>query len=154
MQISRVASRIPSCSPYTRSPVYTGPPITTPAKRSGSPIVGRVNSSCPEEPVPNTTWVATRITTTMAPRMRKAVKERAHGAAGRRAATTAPDAQMRAVSTSGLVVREAAVASPSAQSHHAPGCSHRAGARTPRAGRLGGCIPSTVTVWAGRPCAG
>ena len=50
---------------------------------------------------------------------------RAHGASVRRAATTMPATARISASSSGLVVRLAAVARPSAQIHHAIGCSVR-----------------------------
>ena len=59
------------------------------------------------------------------PSRRKAWNERAHGASVRRAATTQAATATTSPRSSGLVVREAAAARPSAHSHHAPGCSAR-----------------------------
>ncbi len=54
-----------------------------------------------------------------------AAEPRLQGASPRRAATTNATTAMIAPSSSGFVVRVAAVAMPSAQIHHAPGCSSR-----------------------------
>ncbi len=50
---------------------------------------------------------------------------RAHGARARRDATTRPATAAIVRSRTGLVVRIAAIASPSAHNHQAPGCSSR-----------------------------
>ena len=58
---------------------------------------------------------------TMRPSLRKTLKDRAHGEGLRRAATTYPATATMSRSSRGLVVRDAATASPAAQSHQAPG---------------------------------
>jgi hypothetical protein len=66
-------------------------------------------------------WKTTRIAMTMRPSLRKTLKDLAQGDGLRRADTTyAATATMRS-SRIGLVVRDAATASPAAHSHQAPG---------------------------------
>ena len=73
----------------------------------------------------------TRIAITTRPSSRYHLNARAHGASVRRAATTMPATASTSASSSGFVVRLAAVASPIAQIHHAIGCTR---AREPRRG--------------------
>ena len=53
------------------------------------------------------------------------MKDRPHGASGFRAETTSAATAMIKESNNGLVVRLAAAARPSAQTHQAAGCNHR-----------------------------
>ncbi len=62
---------------------------------------------------------------TTIPSLRNTANDRAQGAWERRAVTTCPATASTSSSSHGLVVRDAAVASPSAHNHHAPGCRVR-----------------------------
>ena len=84
---------------------------------------------------PKSTCASTRTMMMKTPRRRKNPKERAQGASGLRADTTIAAQHTIKISSSGLVVRLAAAARPSAQAHHAPGCNHRGMAAAPSANR-------------------
>jgi len=62
-----------------------------------------------------------RITTITAPKIRYPRNARAHGASVRHATTTVVATAMISPSSSGLVVLDAATASPAAHAHHAAG---------------------------------
>ena len=123
------AMSVASCRPWlnatTSDSAVTGPPNVTPAAHDGRSTCGNVKSTCPGRRSPNNTWRRTRTTMIAHPKRTKLPNVRAHGACGRRAATTIHATPTSNPNSSGFVVRNAAVASASAQIHHASGCSER-----------------------------
>ena len=75
----------------------------------------------PESSAWKTRWIA--ITTIAS--LKNSAYDAAHGVSPRRALTTNQVTAMISTSGTGLSVRLAAAASPSAHSHHAPGCRTR-----------------------------
>lgn len=132
----RVASFSPSYKAKTMPSAVTRPPILTPFAQSGSGTSGSVTRVCvPGIGEPRKKAKSNRMAITTSPSLTNAPYERAQGASVRRAATTYPATPTSSPSSSGSVVREAAVARPSAHSHQA------AGVQCGGTGRLRGAHP-------------
>src|SRR3954468_11780352 len=103
--------------------------MRTLAAQSGSGTLGRVTSTvAPTMPLPSRAVMSTRKATTAAPTTRKAGS--GFGVAGsRRSLTTRTQTPTTRSRSTGLVVRDAAVASPSPHSHQAAGCWRRGRSR-------------------------
>ena len=95
---------------------------------------GSVNSTCPGSRSPKRICNTSRTTMMARPKRRNEPNVRPHGARGRRAATTSHATATRSASSSGSVVRNAAVPSASAQIHHASGWSERGLTTAPGSG--------------------
>ncbi len=142
-QINSVARRSPSYAAPSTPSADTGPPMRMPCTNRGNGSCGNVNNVWAPYWPSSRTRKATRTPITIRPRTRYVLNPRAQGASPRRAATTCATTTTINASSRGFVVRLAAVAIPSAHSHHAPGCSARA---TRTEGCRRACISQILTV--------